>query len=250
MVKFFQFLKILICLIYKYYYYMIIILLILIILDHSLKKLFIESKNLKAFTLFGNSFIYGTFPSFNMNQSIYLDYLQVFSIHGLNIKGKIPNNINLANKVTTKYTIDEFTQNTTNITITMYDNQLSSSIPSNLYNYTLITQNNFVKLFPVILLNNLFYFDNNDKINNKWLNNNETNDFIKTQNLYLNNLDIIISYFFVIIMFIMVMVLILVIIFKKKCLNFYVNNVMEKNSSKFFINLYQVNNKMLNWKLF
>eukprot|EP01084_Bolivina_argentea_P098644 177276_1 len=138
--------------------------------DHNigttLKKILANSTNIKGITIYDNHFIGGTFPSFDSD--VYLNNLSVFAAHQLNIGGFIPNNFHLG-------------ANAPKSILSVYDNQLSGTIPLNLF--TDLSNN----ITSIILRGNLFTIRNPNNAPD-WIKN---SDFIHATQMYITLYDVL-----------------------------------------------------------
>eukprot|EP01084_Bolivina_argentea_P054743 100384_1 len=161
-------------------------------------KLFKYSTMLEVLTIYDNDYIGGKFPDFSETE-INLDSFIVFAAHKLNIGGVLSSNLHFAKTPTKKI-------------ISIYDNQLSSTLPLNLYNTTIYNTTKIrANITPIILRGNLFtIYDNHDIP--EWMNNSQ---FINNSQLFLTLFDILKSYFILIIGF-----LSFILILIKKKINF------------------------------
>eukprot|EP01084_Bolivina_argentea_P040995 75640_1 len=112
-----------------------------------LKKLFLYSPLLTAFSVYNNKNIGGTIPDFT--HDVYLNFMQIFAVHNCDIYGSLPKRLHFGNNVTLS-------------AITLYNNRLSSDIPTDLMLQSNVT--------PVIIYGNLFSITG-DKNDIKWMNN-------------------------------------------------------------------------------
>eukprot|EP01084_Bolivina_argentea_P249587 417890_1 len=135
-------------------------------IETLLEKLFVYSKNLQAITIYGNQ-ISGIFPVFESDT--YLKNFSVLAAHQLNIGGVIGNNIHFGN-------------DNLNFVLSIYDNKLSSYLPSNLIYSNSTT--------PIVLTGNLFTIDNANTLPN-WM---KKSKFVDAEQLYLSNIDFIKSW--------------------------------------------------------
>eukprot|EP01084_Bolivina_argentea_P054744 100385_1 len=141
----------------------------------TIKKIFKYSSNIRAITMYNNDYIGGSFPIFNVD--INLNKLSLFAAHQLNIAGSIPNNIYLAANVSGR------------VYWSLYDNQLSGTLPSNLYNTMRCN------VTPILLRGNLFTIPLEKDIP-EWMNQSQ---FKNARQLYLTLYDIIKNWIVVII---------------------------------------------------
>ena len=197
------------------------------------ETLFTEASDLTVFTLYNNAFIYGTFPTFDSHGSVYMNKLQMFAMQGLNIKGEIPNNL---------YCLNDFTSGVpgTNITLLMYDNQLSGTIPPNLYNQNQLQKRGY-NFTDIVLQGNLFYIPNRHDHDNTWLQNRY--QFLDVTSLYLTKYQMItynIGMIFISIIFLSVL-------HKTYHGSRYAHK--HDNESFFLRKLYSVRNTILDWKI-
>eukprot|EP01084_Bolivina_argentea_P054742 100382_1 len=152
-----------------------------------IKKIFKYSSNIKAITLYDNVYIAGPFPSFD--KEIYLNQFSVFAAHKLNIGGSLPNNVYFASNVS--YVTYE-------VILSLYDNQLSSNLPSHLIS-------NSHNVTPIILRGNVFTIYEDADIPD-WMRN---SFFVHAKQLYITFNDVITDWIVVIIGFICFLVVLI-----------------------------------------
>eukprot|EP01084_Bolivina_argentea_P170517 295475_1 len=149
-------------------------------IDNLLKHVLLQSKYLMAFTLHENNYLSGSLPTIS-DTKIYLDNLQILTLHNLDIHGTVSNNLYLSKNVTINMTK----------LITLYGNRLSGTISNNLF----LTITNKQHLFDAIILpqNKFTILDTNTKTNKNWLIQNSL--FLDANGLYISCSDITFSYF-------------------------------------------------------
>eukprot|EP01084_Bolivina_argentea_P285740 490066_1 len=87
-----------------------------------LQNIFTYATQLQLLTLHGNKYLSGSLPTFS--KDIYLDNLQVLTLHNLDIYGTISDKIHLSQNVSIEIN---------NVLFTLYGNRISGSIPNGLF---------------------------------------------------------------------------------------------------------------------
>eukprot|EP01084_Bolivina_argentea_P071908 130633_1 len=138
-------------------------------INNLLKNLFIYSKYLFVLTLHGNEYLSGILPYLNNDLlQLKLKFLQILTLHNLDIYGFIPHNIFLSNGVS-EHDVK---------LITLHNNRLSGQIPHQLFNISSQQSAFYVIALPG---NKFSIFDKN---NNWWLVTNSL--FITAESLYIS----------------------------------------------------------------
>eukprot|EP01084_Bolivina_argentea_P318805 552967_1 len=143
-------------------------------MEKFIKLLFKEAENLQLLTLHNNKYLSGAFPHFSDN--IYLDNLQVLTMHNLDIYGTISNKLYLSRNVTMN----------DSILFTLFGNRLSGHIPSELFGIK--AENKEFK--PIILTGNKFTIYTEEK-QNSWFGTNSV--FMDAAKLHITRSDNVIA---------------------------------------------------------
>eukprot|EP01084_Bolivina_argentea_P318803 552965_1 len=200
-------------------------------INEFLHNIFINSPKLVSFTLHGNKYLSGSLPSLSDNShDIFMDNLQILTLHDLDLHGTIPNYLHLSRNVSMS----------NSILITLHNNRLSGTIPIALFLNIKDNQHN-INFDPIILLGNKFTVE--DHTHNQWLQQNSL--FTDVSALYISKMDSIKSYIIVAIACGSLLIYMILLFVKKRLSNKLMTYLEGKEQILFLYNLDIINNLLI-----